>query len=93
LREVSGMLHGKYSSDEVVRRGKALYDRDIRLKVEAGNLGKVLVIDVETGEYEIDEDELNAAKRAKSRHPDGALYMMRIGSSAMYRLGGGFRVT
>ena len=55
------------TGDAIVRRGQDIYEREIRPKVEAGNQGKFLVINTETGEYEMDADDLAAAKRAKAR--------------------------
>ena len=48
------MPHTRYSSDEIVERGQALYDHDIRDKLDASVRGKFLALDIETGEYEID---------------------------------------
>ena len=49
------MGHPRLSDEEIDRRGEALYDQRIRSLVETPtNLGKQIVIDVETGEYEID---------------------------------------
>ena len=87
------MPHLRFSSAEIVQRGQALYDERIRGKVEASHQGKFLAVDIETGEYEIDVDELAALKRAKAKHPDAALYLLRIGSSTAYRLGGQRLVT
>ena len=87
------MPHPRYSSAEIVQRGQALYDERIRVKVEASHQGRFLAVDIETGEYEIDVDELAALKRAKAKHPDAALYLLRIGSSTAYRLGGQRLVT
>jgi hypothetical protein len=78
------MPHPRYSSDEVVRQGKALYERQLRTQVEPGNIGKFLVIDIETGEYEIDRDEVVALKQVKAKRPDAPLYMLRIGYRAAY---------
>ena len=77
-----------YDRGEIVQRGQALYEDKIRAKVGAGNKGKLLVINVETGEYEMDADDLAAGERAKARFPDAPLFTMRIGYSAAYRLGG-----
>jgi hypothetical protein len=51
-------------------------------------MDKALVIDIETGEYEIDDDGLAAAHRARAKHPDAALYAMRIGYPAYAKIGG-----
>ncbi len=87
------MAHARYTSAEIAQRGQAFYEQQIRAKVDASNKGKFLVLDIETGEYEIDEDELEALKRAKAKHPDAALYMLRIGYATAYRLGGKSPVT
>jgi len=81
------MPHTRYSSDEIAERGQALYDHDIRDKLDASVRGKFLALDIETGEYEIDADELSALKRGRAKHPDAALYLLRIGHSAAHRLG------
>jgi hypothetical protein len=80
------------SGDEIVKRGRALYDNEIRPQVEATNKGKFLVINVETGDYEMDADDVAAAKRAKTRFGDAPLFSMRVGYPGAYRLGGRFAV-
>ena len=81
------MAHPLYNTEEIVRRGKTLYEQQLRPQVEAGNTGKVLVINVETGDYEMDTDHLTASDRAAARYPGAPLYAMRIGSPALGRLG------
>ena len=84
------MPHTRYSADEVGRRGQALYDQKIRPYVEtADNLGKIVVVDIETGDYEMDSDGLTANKRALAKHPEGAFYGVRVGYDAVESLGGG----
>jgi hypothetical protein len=56
--------------------------------VEAGNNGKFVVIDVESGDYEIDRDDLAATKRLLSKRPVAALYGLRVGCPTAYTLGG-----
>ena len=82
------MPHPRYSSHEITERGRKLYDEQLRAQVTPGNMGKFLVIDIETGEYEIDQEELAAIGRAKAKHPDAPLYMVRIGARTAYQLGG-----
>ena len=82
------MPYANYSPEEVESRGQAIYRQDLREKVEAGNKGKFLVVDIETGEYEIDEDDLQATKRALAKRPEAVLYGLRIGYPTAYRLGG-----
>ena len=87
------MPHPRYSSHEIAERGQTLYEQQLRSQVEPGNIGKFLVIDIETGEYEIDQDELAALKRAKAKRPDAPRYLLRIGYHGAYQLGGSIRVS
>jgi uncharacterized surface anchored protein len=45
------------SREEVARHAKQLYESSIRQKVETEeNIGKMIIIDIETGDYEVVED-------------------------------------
>ena len=82
------MPGARYSREEAAARGEAIYEQEIRSKVERPSKGKYLVLDIETGEYEIDQDDLAATKRVMAKRPDAVLYGLRIGYPAAYRLGG-----
>lgn len=81
------MGHPRYSPEQIAARAKALYEREIRAKVEQGNKGQYLVIDIETGDYEMDEDHFAASKRSIEKHPDGIRFAMRIGYPTIGRIG------
>jgi hypothetical protein len=51
-----------YDKDEIAPRGKDLYERRVRRKVEAEGAkeGRFLAIDVESRDYEIADDALGA---------------------------------
>ena len=87
------MGHPRYTKEEIVSRGKSIYDQQIREKVEPQHNGKFLVLDIETGEFEIDADSVAAVERATAKHPDPALYLLRVGFPTAVKLGGRFRVT
>jgi hypothetical protein len=81
------MPHPRISNEEIDRRGQDLYDRVIRKLVETPeNIGKQIVIDVETGVYEIDDNGLQASRRLMAKHPGAALYGLRIGYDAVYEV-------
>jgi hypothetical protein len=82
------MPHPRYTNEEIVQRGQVLYDQQVRAQVETSHKGKFLVLDIETGEYEIDISEVAALKRAKERNPKAALYILRVGYPTAYRVGG-----
>jgi hypothetical protein len=51
------MPYPKISCEEITKRGKELYENKIRLLVEkTENIGNIISINVDTGEYEIADD-------------------------------------
>jgi hypothetical protein len=77
----------KYSKEEHARRGTAIYEKQVRPRVEAGNHGKIVAIDIETGEFELAEDPLLATDQLLSRCPDAQIWVVRIGYPAVDRFG------
>jgi hypothetical protein len=60
-------------------RARELYER-LRAKVETPeNIGKLIVMEVESGDYEIDEQGIDASRHLQARHPGATLYALRIG--------------
>jgi hypothetical protein len=76
------------TASEIATRGQEIYEREIRAKVEDGNKGRFLVLDIDTGDYEIAEDDLTATHRLLARRPGAVTYGVRIGHRAAYRIGG-----
>jgi hypothetical protein len=55
------MPHSRLSREEIGRRGQERYERDLRERLETDeNIGKIVCIDVETGDYEVAKDGLTA---------------------------------
>jgi hypothetical protein len=76
-----------YTTEEVVRDGREIYEREVRARVEVAYDGEFVVVDVTTGDWEVDEDDVAASERALTRNPDAVLYFARVGRRAAYRLG------
>ncbi|HWE35713.1 MAG TPA: hypothetical protein VG406_04010 [Isosphaeraceae bacterium] len=79
--------HPRYNKEEFARRGDAIFERDVRPLVAAGDEGKYVAIDVETGAFEVDADELAASDRLLARVPDAQTWLRRIGSRFARRFG------
>jgi len=75
------------TKDEVARRGDDLYEREVRPHLKAEDEGKFVVIDIESGAYEIDSDELTASDRLLASHPDAQVWLRRVGSDYVRRFG------
>lgn len=76
-----------YTSEFVTARGKEIYQQQIQDKVEPEHNGKFLSVDIETGDYEIDTDDLSPSIRLLAKRPDAVIYSLRIGFPAAHRLG------
>lgn len=84
-----GVRQPRYSKEEFARRGTELYECNIRSRVEAGNKGKIVAIDIETGDYAIGEDILSASQQLFDRNDDAQVWSVRVGYHAVGRIGGG----
>lgn len=83
----NAMTEPRYSKEEHARRGTALYEQQIRPQVEAGNHGRIVAIDVDSGAFEVADDSLNAAQALRARYPDAQIWCVRIGYPAVHRFG------
>ncbi len=87
------MLSNKYPPGEIVRRGKEIYSEKIKHLVEPHEAGKFVVIDVESGDYEVDGQHIAASTRLRERRPNAVTYAGKVGYQAAYSLGGRLQTT
>jgi hypothetical protein len=80
-------LHPRYSKDEFARRGQAIYERDVRPHLQSGESGNFVAIDIESGVYEVDDDDDTATERPLARSPAAQIWLVRVGERATYRIG------
>jgi hypothetical protein len=76
--------------DEIARLGDEIYERDIRPQVEADHDGDIVSIDVDSGNWAVDDDLLAAAGRLRALRPQAVnVWSLRVGHRAVYKFGGG----
>ena len=64
---------------EMGKKAQELYDR-LRPQIETPeNIGKLIVMDIESGDYEIDKMGIETSRRLQTKHPNATLYALRIG--------------
>jgi len=80
-------LHPRYSKEEFARRGNEIYERDIQPLLAAQAEGQFVAIDIETGDYEIDADEIAASDRLLARYPEAQIWLRLIGARHTRRFG------
>jgi hypothetical protein len=81
------MLQPRFSKEEFARRGDEMYERDIGPHVDPKDVGKFVAIDIETGAYALDADDLAACDRLLARLPDAQVWLRRVGSRYAHRFG------
>lgn len=86
------MHEEKLPAEEVSRRAKELYERDIRPNLGDEHTGEYIAVDARSGDYETADNVLDATRALRGRRPDAVTYLMRIGSDgaakAGYKFGG-----
>ncbi|MCY3551848.1 MAG: hypothetical protein OXH39_15410 [Candidatus Poribacteria bacterium] len=81
------MPYSDYPHGTIAARGEEIYHHQLRKKVESKHNGEFLTIDIETGDYEIDADEVVSSTRLLEKHPEAVIYCLRIGFPAAHRIG------
>ncbi len=77
----------RYSKEEFARHGDEIYEFLVRPQVEAGNHGKIVALDIETGAFEVADEILTATDQLFERLPDAQPWIVRIGHRAVHRFG------
>ena len=77
----------RYSKEEFARRGDALYENEVLPQLEAEDKGKFVAIDIDTGNYVLDADELEACDKLRIQVPSAQIWMVRVGSRSVHRFG------
>ncbi|MEG4442161.1 hypothetical protein QUB47_07110 [Microcoleus sp. AT9_B5] len=69
-----------WSREEVPPRAKHLYESSARPKIDLEeNVGKIVIMDLETADYKVDENGLHAADYLSAKHPNARLLGICIG--------------
>ena len=77
----------KYDKGEVSDRGNKIYAEKIKVQVEPQENGKFIVIDIESGDYEVNEKALVASRLLRERCPEAVGFLAKVGHGAAYRIG------
>ncbi|HLC85459.1 MAG TPA: hypothetical protein VJH22_06735 [Candidatus Nanoarchaeia archaeon] len=67
-------------------KAQAIYAR-IREQL-VGQDGKIIAIEVDSGEFFLGRDTGEACEKARERFPDKQFYFLRVGARATYYIGG-----
>lgn len=70
---------------DLIDRGEEIYLK-IKGKLK-GQEGKMIAIDVDSGDYFIGEDPLEACDKGNEKYPDKLFYITKIGAKAAFFVG------
>ena len=65
---------------ELIEIGRAMYKNDVLPHIPHVKNGMMVVLDIASGDYEIDFQAPEASHRLKQRRPDAVLHFERVGS-------------
>lgn len=71
------MATAEFTRDEIVQRGKEIYERDVRALLESLPGNMTAAIDVHTGEFEIGTDAIESCRKLRARVPDAVIFFRR----------------
>ena len=88
VTRASALRWDREQLQDIASRGHAIYQEQIRHLVYPQEKGSLVAVDIHTGDYEVDSDELAVIDRLQRRHPDAAVWVERVGYQAVNTIGG-----
>jgi hypothetical protein len=82
--EVDMSAESRRSLDETARLGTEMLSRHVLPGLGPEENGKFVALDVESGDYELDEDDYTAVSRLRSRRPTAEVWLACVGQPAAY---------
>jgi hypothetical protein len=73
--------------DQIARRGRALYTKQIHRKLAGEKKGRVVAVDILSADYQVADSALAAARQLLARKPHAQIWLERIGYPALRRFG------
>ncbi len=71
----------------IAEAGRAIYQEKILPTLGEEDTGKLVVIDVDTGDWEVNADHIAALLSIRERNPNAYTWAARVGHRAAYRAG------
>ena len=75
--------HDSIPSD-LACRGQSIYEEQIRHLVDPQQKGNFVVIDIYSGDYEVNERDADATQELLKRRPDAMTWAVRVGYPTAY---------
>jgi hypothetical protein len=72
---------------DIGRRGESIYKDRLREILEPQFDGQFIVIDVDSGDYEVSPDDMTAFLKLQARRPEAEVWGTRVGRRSAYEFG------
>lgn len=69
--------------EQIAEKGEEVY-RKIKARLEKKHRGEFAAIEVDTGDYFLGDDQIEAVEKAKKKFPNKIFYFVRIGFPTAY---------
>ncbi len=72
------------NTKRIAEVAERLYEEKLRSKLEPRHIGKIVVIDADSGDYFLGENLHEANERARKKYPNNVFYAIKVGYPAVY---------
>lgn len=76
----------KRTPEELTRLGSEVFERRVRPVLRPDDADKFFAVDVDTGDFEINEDDYTAVMGLRARRPSADIWLGRVGHPAAYQM-------
>ena len=76
--------YGGFDKQEFAKEGKRIYRQKYAKKLEPTERGRIIAIEIESGDSFIGDSTVEAILKAKEKYPNRIFYLMRIGYDAVH---------
>ncbi len=84
---MSTMEEAARFQDTVIARGRVVYEKELKLRLEPEHSGRFVAVEPETGCYFLGNTDSEALVAAHDAMPESHFYLKRIGHDITHRLG------
>ena len=74
------------SPEQLAQLGDEVFDRQVRPRLGPDDIGKFVALDIESGDYEVDDDDYAAVIRLRTRIPGAEIWLARAGFPTAYQI-------
>jgi hypothetical protein len=75
------------SKEEIALRGDEMYESLVKPKLKKKDNGRIVALDIDSGEWEIGDDVLDASDRLRAKVESPETWFVRVGSRYVHTFG------